>query len=154
MKTIRTFCVILAALFCLVFAFGCGPVHGKVELSENSFFDRFIIHDGKASMLCCLEFVNYTGADQTIEVAAKSPEDAKNGLLKDSSLKLFIINADDLAEVDESNIDRLLEPAESISIAGQGTVRYMACFVGEHGGGLQKYDRELPQISITVLHGQ
>ncbi|MBR4636319.1 MAG: hypothetical protein IKO51_08160 [Clostridia bacterium] len=143
----RVCCIILITAFCFIAISGCVSKNAVI-LSQNSFFDRMIIHDGKVYMLCSLEFVNKSDDEQIIDVTAESMEDVKNGLLKDSSLKLYIFSA--TVEVNEENIEQLLEPAEHISINGHETVRYYACFVGEHGGGMQKQDRELPdKITIT-----
>jgi hypothetical protein len=149
MKLAEIVCIIIAAVLCFMIVGGCDPGYGYVELTPNSYFDRFFIQDGKVYMLCCLEFVNNTGSDWSVDVAAASEEDEENGLLKDCHLKLYIVNAKDLSEVNEANIDRLLEPADRIGIDAHGTIRYCACFVGEHGGGMQKHDRELPDM-ITI----
>lgn len=149
MKIARTVCAILLAVFCFSVITSCDPGYGYVKLSANSYFDRMIIQDGKVYMLCSLEFVNNTDSDWNIDVTAASEEDAENGLLKDSRLKLYIVNAESLSEVNEANVEGLLEPAGRIGIDERGTVRYCACFVGEHGGGTQKHDRELPD-TITI----
>lgn len=146
MKRSRIAAVILIAVFCFSFICGCDPVNGIVELSQNSYYDRMIIKDGKVYMLCQLEFVNNSRYDLSADVIASSAEDAENGLLKDRSLKLYIVSADSLSDVNEDNVEELLEPAGRIRISGHGTVQYCACFVGEHGGGMQKHDRELPDI--------
>ena len=148
MKLLRIAAVILVAVLCLSFISGCDPVKGVVELSPDSFYDRMIIKDGKVYMLCRLEFVNNSRFDLSADVIAASAEDAENGLLKDRSLSLYIISANSLSDVNEENIEELLEPADGIRISGHGTVRYLACFVGEHGGGMEKHDRELPDNII------
>lgn len=149
MKPARIIYCVLIAIICITIVGGCDPGYGYVELSLNSFFDRMIIKDGKVYMLCELEFVNDSRFDLSIDVTAASPEDVENGLLKDRSLKLFIISAENLSYVNEENIEQLLDPADNMRISGHGTVRYCACFVGEHGGGMQKQDRELPD-NITI----
>ena len=149
MKPARIICCILLAIICLTVFGGCDPGYGYVELSSNSFFDRMIIKDGKVYMLCELEFVNDSRYDLRVDVTAASPEDAENGLLKDPSLKLYLVTAESLSDVNEDNVEQLLDPAEGIRISGHGTERYYACFVGEHGGGMQKHDRELPD-NITI----
>ena len=150
MKPARIICCVLTAIICLTIVGGCDPGHGYVELSSDSFFDRMIIQDGKVYMLCELEFVNESRFDLSIDkVIASSPEDAENGLLKDPSLKFYIVSAESLSDVNEGNIEQLLDTAEGIRISGHGTVRYNVCFVGEHGGGMQKHDRELPD-NITI----
>ena len=148
MKLSRITAVILIAVFCLSFICGCDPVKDIVELSPNSYYDSMIIKDGNVYMLCQLEFVNNSRYELSAEVIAMSAEDAENGLLKDRSLKLYIVSAESLSDVNEENIEELLEPADGIRISGHGTVRYLACFVGEHGGGMEKHDRELPDNII------
>lgn len=148
MKLARFVCIIIA-VFCLSIISACDPGYGYVKLSSNSYFDRMIIQDGKVYMLCYLEFVNNTGSDWSIDVTAASEEDEENGLLKNSRLDLYIVNAENLSKVNETNIEQLLEPADRINIDAHVTIRYYACFVGEHGGGAQKQDRELPDM-ITI----
>lgn len=148
MKRSRAAALIIIAVLCLPLICGCDPVKGIVELSPNSYYDRMIIKDGKVYMLCQLEFVNNSRFDLSADVIAMSTEDAENGLLKDRSLKLCIVGAESLLDVNEENIEELLEPAGSIRIGGHCTVRYCACFVGEHGGGMEKHDRELPDNII------
>ena len=149
MKLAKIVCIILLAVLSLMIFGGCDPGYGYVKLSSSSYFDRIIIQGGNVYMLCWLEFVNNTNSDWNIDVTAASEEDEENGLLKDSRLTLYIVNAENLSDVNETNIAQLLEPADRISIDAHGTVRYCACFVGEHGGGTQKHDRELPDM-ITI----
>ncbi|MBO6060612.1 MAG: hypothetical protein J6P98_00655 [Clostridia bacterium] len=149
MKLAKIVCIILSAVFCFMIFGACDPGYGYVKLSSNSYFDRMIIQDGKVYMLCYLEFVNNTGSEWNIDVTAASEEDEENGLLKDSRLTLYIVNAENLSDVNETNLAQLLEPADRIGIDEHGTVRYCACFVGEHGGGTQKHDRDLPDM-ITI----
>ena len=150
MKLSKLAFLLLTAVLCLSFICSCDPVYGSVVLTDNSYFDRMIIKDGQVYMLCCLEFKNKSGGDQSIDVTAMSEEDAENGLLKDRSLELYFIEADSLSKVNEDNIDQLLYPAGRIEICGHDTIRYYACFVGEHGGGTSKHDRELPHITIAA----
>ena len=72
---------------------------------------------------------------------------------KESSLKTFIIGTDDPSEVNEDNIEQLLQPADGMKVPGRHAVWYYLCFVGKHGGGMRKHDRELPDnITITARH--
>ena len=149
MKILKIICVILIAAVCFPFLCGCDPVYGSVEISSNSYYDRMIIKDGKVYLLCYLEFESRKDYNQIFDVTAMSEEDEENGLLKDRGLKLYIFNAESLSDVNEDNIAQLIEPARRISISGRETMGFYGCFVGEHGGGTQKHDRELPD-NITV----
>ena len=67
----RVCCIILITAFCFIAISGCVSKNAVI-LSQNSFFDRMIIHDGKVYMLCSLEFVNKSDDEQIIDVTAES----------------------------------------------------------------------------------
>ena len=136
----------------IVFAFmfiltcGCTQTDKGVTVSSNSFFDKFIIKNDRVYMICYVEFVNDSDLKKTFSVRGESAEDAENGLLTAKNLEFFILDTDDLSYVGEGNVEDLLKHSESMTVAAHSTVQYYVCFVGEHGGGDSKHDRNLPKI--------
>ena len=142
----RTIVLIFALMF--AFASGCRPARIGVTISADSFFDRFIINNSRVYMLCYVEFVNDSNQKMTFSVRGESLDDVINGLLTSKNLEFFILDTDDLISVNEGNVEELLTPEESMTVEAHSTARYYVCFVGDHGGGESKHDRNLPKIII------
>lgn len=150
MKTAKNLCVLLAIAVCLVLFAGCRTETETVTVSAESYFDKLIIKNGKVYMVCSVEFVNDEDKPLNITVKGESEEDVKNGLLTDGALEFRVLNTDSVSAVSEENIEQLLEPACPLTLEANGAARYCVCFIGSHGGGEQKHDRELPRIIISI----
>lgn len=142
--------ITIALAFALLFAFTCGciPSDNGVKVSENSFFDRMIVKGDSVYLICCVEFINEEDVKKTFSVKGESEEDVKNGLLKAKELKCFILETNDIATVNEDNIEDILKSAENIEVSAHGMEKYYVCFVGDHGSGESKSNRNLPKIII------
>ncbi len=151
MKRIKTICFILAALLCFGSVSCLAPAKERAAVSPNSYFDRFIISEGRVYMLCYLELVNGGAERELISIRGYSAEDAENGLLKQKELEFYLLDVESLASVTEENVAELIKPAGEITIGANDTAALWACFVGEHGGGAQKHDRDLPEIELALL---
>ena len=148
MNTVKKATAIVFA-FMFILTCGCTQTDKGVTVSSNSFFDKFIIKNDRVYMICYVEFVNESDLEKSFSVRGESVEDVKNGLISSKKLEFFILDASDLSSVGEGNIEELLNPAESLTIAAHSTVKYNVCFVGSHGGGYSKHDRNLPKIIIA-----
>ena len=147
MNTVKR-AIALFFVLIMVFACGCKQADKGVTISSDSFFDRMIIKNDRVYMICYVEFENDADIEKTFTVKGESEEDVKNGLLSSKELQCFILETDEPASVDEDNIEGMLKPAEGVEIGAHSTGKYYVCFVGDHGNGETKNDRNLPKVLI------
>ena len=146
MKSRRLISLLIAVLLLLT---ACSSNKEPVKLIEaDSFFSDFAICQDKVLFLCRLRIDNLAGDAMTVRISGEFRDDVKNGLVTESALPGYAV--DD--ETARAFADGIKQRSEEISLQ-PGQNELWIVFVGTHGSGNQKNDRNLPKITITPVNG-
>ena len=112
---------------------------------EHSYFHDFKIYNGKVYMYCTITLENITDNDLSFSIFAESYEDKINGLITNERMKGFEW------EIDEKTRDMKVTDKKIFFINRKQKISELKIvFIGEHGSGNMKDNRNLPDIYIVI----
>ena len=112
---------------------------------EHSYFHDFKIYNGKVYMYCTITLENITDNDLSFSIFAESYEDKINGLITNERMKGFEW------EIDEKTRDMKVTDKKIFFINRKQKISELKIvFIGEHGSGYMKDNRNLPDIYIVI----
>lgn len=112
---------------------------------EHSYFHDFKIYNGKVYMYCTITLENITDNDLLFSIFAESYEDKINGLITNERMKGFEW------EIDEKTRDMKVTDKKIFFINRKQKISELKIvFIGEHGSGNMKDNRNLPDIYIVI----
>ena len=112
---------------------------------EHSYFHDFKIYNGKVYMYCTITLENITDNDLLFSIFAESYEDKVNGLITNERMKGYEW------EIDEKTIDMKVTDKKIFFINRKQKISELKIvFIGEHGSGNMKDNRNLPDIYIVI----
>ena len=112
---------------------------------EHSYFHDFKIYNGKVYMYCTITLENITDNDLSFSIFAKSYEDKVNGLITNERMKGYEW------EIDEKTRDMKVTDKKIFFINRKQKISELKIvFMGEHGSGYMKDNRNLPDIYIVI----
>lgn len=129
---------------------------------QDSYFNNFYIIKDKVYYDCFLELRNRGFHQAEIEISARSQIDYQNGLISSPELATIgtipenveFASEDDFSERVFPSISSksLLQPINTVTIAGCTTKTYRFIFAGVYGKNPQKADRLLPTVVIKGIN--
>ena len=112
---------------------------------EHSCFHDFKIYNGKVYMYCTITLENITDNDLLFSIFAESYEDKVNGLITNERMKGYEW------EIDEKTRDMKVTDKKIFFINRKQKISELKIvFIGEHGSGNMKDNRNLPDIYIVI----
>ena len=112
---------------------------------EHSYFHDFKIYNGKVYMYCTITLENITDNDLLFSIFAESYEDKVNGLITNERMKGYEW------EIDEKTRDMKVTDKKIFFINRKQKISELKIvFIGEHGSGNMKDNRNLPDIYIVI----
>ena len=112
---------------------------------EHSYFHDFKIYNGKVYMYCTITLENITDNDLSFSIFAESYEDKVNGLITNERMKGYEW------EIDEKTRDMKVTDKKIFFINRKQKISELKIvFIGEHGSGNMKDNRNLPDIYIVI----
>ena len=112
---------------------------------EHSYFHDFKIYNGKVYMYCTITLENITDNDLSFSIFAESYKDKANGLITNERMKGYEW------EIDEKTIDMKVTDKKIFFINRKQKISELKIvFIGEHGSGNMKDNRNLPDIYIVI----
>ena len=112
---------------------------------EHSYFHDFKIYNDKVYMYCTITLENITDNDLLFSIFAESYEDKVNGLITNERMKGYEW------EIDEKTRDMKVTDKKIFFINGKQKISELKIvFIGEHGSGNMKDNRNLPDIYIVI----
>lgn len=112
---------------------------------EHSYFHDFKIYNGKVYMYCTITLENITDNDLLFSIFAESYEDKVNGLITNERIKGYEW------EIDEKTRDMKVTDKKIFFINRKQKISELKIvFIGEHGSGYMKDNRNLPDIYIVI----
>lgn len=126
---------------------------GLEVVKDTSYFSDYKVDGEKVYIYCAVTIKNSSSEEKTFKLNALFNDDVKLGLIKNSDLKGYKANPDEIkllinGDLKGSNID-LSNDAFTIGKKDSGT--FPVVFVGEFAGTNKKHDRLLPTIEITEI---
>ena len=112
---------------------------------EHSYFHDFKIYNGKVYMYCTITLENITDNDLLFSIFAESYKDKVNGLITNERMKGYEW------EIDEKTRDMKVTDKKIFFINRKQKISELKIvFIGEHGSGNMKDNRNLPDIYIVI----
>ena len=112
---------------------------------EHSYFHDFKIYNGKVYMYCTITLENITDNDLSFSIFAESYEDKVNGLITNERMKGYEW------EIDEKTRDMKVTDKKIFFINRKQKISELKIvFMGEHGSGYMKDNRNLPDTYIVI----
>ncbi len=112
---------------------------------EHSYFHDFKIYNDKVYMYCTITLENITDNDLSFSIFAESYKDKVNGLITNERMKGYEW------EIDEKTRDMKVTDKKIFFINGKQKISGLKIvFIGEHGSGNMKDNRNLPDIYIVI----
>ena len=112
---------------------------------EHSYFHDFKIYNGKVYMYCTITLENITDNDLSFSIFAESYKDKANGLITNERMKGYEW------EIDEKTRDMKVTDKKIFFINRKQKISELKIvFIGEHGSGYMKDNRNLPDIYIVI----
>ena len=112
---------------------------------EHSYFHDFKIYNGKVYMYCTITLENITDNNLSFSIFAESYEDKVNGLITNERMKGYEW------EIDEKTRDMKVTDKKIFFINRKQKISELKIvFMGEHGSGYMKDNRNLPDIYIVI----
>ena len=112
---------------------------------EHSCFHDFKIYNGKVYMYCTITLESITDNDLLFSIFAESYEDKVNGLITNERMKGYEW------EIDEKTRDMKVTDKKIFFINRKQKISELKIvFIGEHGSGNMKDNRNLPDIYIVI----
>lgn len=126
--------VLFLSVVCMIFCL-CSCQQKYVHINnEKSFYSNYKVEEGKVYVYCSLFIENPTETEKNVALMALFEEDVRNGLLKESMIDGYSVDGN-------TRIFRLQRGENQLNVV----------FVGQHAGGNQKHDRNLPYIKIVEM---
>ena len=112
---------------------------------EHSCFHDFKIYNGKVYMYCTITLENITDNDLSFSIFAESYKDKVNGLITNERMKGYEW------EIDEKTRDMKVTDKKIFFINRKQKISELKIvFIGEHGSGNMKDNRNLPDTYIVI----
>ena len=112
---------------------------------EHSYFHDFKIYNGKVYMYCTITLENITDNNLSFSIFAESYKDKANGLITNERMKGYEW------EIDEKTRDMKVTDKKIFFINRKQKISELKIvFIGEHGSGNMKDNRNLPDIYIVI----
>ena len=112
---------------------------------EHSYFHDFKIYNDKVYMYCTITLENITDNNLSFSIFAESYKDKVNGLITNERMKGYEW------EIDEKTRDMKVTDKKIFFINGKQKISELKIvFIGEHGSGNMKDNRNLPDIYIVI----
>lgn len=112
---------------------------------EHSYFHDFKIYNGKVYMYCTITLENITDNNLSFSIFAESYKDKVNGLITNERMKGYEW------EIDEKTRDVKVTDKKIFFINRKQKISELKIvFIGEHGSGNMKDNRNLPDIYIVI----
>lgn len=112
---------------------------------EHSYFHDFKIYNDKVYMYCTITLENITDNNLSFSIFAESYKDKVNGLITNERMKGY------KWEIDEKTRDMKVTDKKIFFINGKQKISGLKIvFIGEHGSGNMKDNRNLPDIYIVI----
>ena len=112
---------------------------------EHSYFHDFKIYNGKVYMYCTITLENITDNNLSFSIFAESYKDKVNGLITNERMKGYEW------EIDEKTRDMKVTDKKIFFINRKQKISELKIvFIGEHGSGYMKDNRNLPDIYIVI----
>ena len=112
---------------------------------EHSYFHDFKIYNGKVYIYCTITLENITDNDLSFSIFAESYKDKANGLITNERMKGYEW------EIDEKTRDMKVTDKKMFFINRKQKISELKIvFMGEHGSGYMKDNRNLPDIYIVI----
>ena len=112
---------------------------------EHSYFHDFKIYNGKVYMYCTITLENITDNNLSFSIFAESYKDKVNGLITNERMKGYEW------EIDEKTRDMKVTDKKIFFINRKQKISELKIvFMGEHGSGYMKDNRNLPDIYIVI----
>lgn len=112
---------------------------------EHSYFHDFKIYNGKVYMYCTITLENITDNNLSFSIFAESYKDKVNGLITNERMKGYEW------EIDEKTRDMKVTDKKIFFINRKQKISELKIvFIGEHGSGNMKENRNLPDIYIVI----
>ena len=112
---------------------------------EHSYFHDFKIYNGKVYMYCTITLENITDNNLSFSIFAESYKDKVNGLITNERMKGYEW------EIDEKTRDMKVTDKKIFFINRKQKISGLKIvFIGEHGSGNMKDNRNLPDIYIVI----
>ena len=112
---------------------------------EHSYFHDFKIYNGKVYMYCTITLENITDNNLSFSIFAESYKDKVNGLITNERMKGYEW------EIDEKTRDMKVTDKKIFFINRKQKISELKIvFIGEHGSGNMKDNRNLPDIYIVI----
>lgn len=112
---------------------------------EHSYFHDFKIYNGKVYMYCTITLENITDNNLSFSIFAESYKDKVNGLITNERMKGYEW------EIDEKTREMKVTDKKIFFINRKQKISELKIvFIGEHGSGNMKDNRNLPDIYIVI----
>ena len=112
---------------------------------EHSYFHDFKIYNGKVYMYCTITLENITDNNLSFSIFAESYKDKVNGLITNERMKGYEW------EIDEKTREIKVTDKKKFFINRKQKISELKIvFIGEHGSGNMKDNRNLPDIYIVI----
>ena len=112
---------------------------------EHSYFHDFKIYNDKVYMYCTITLENITDNNLSFSIFAESYKDKVNGLITNERMKGYEW------EIDEKTRDMKVTDKKIFFINRKQKISELKIvFMGEHGSGYMKDNRNLPDTYIVI----
>ena len=112
---------------------------------EHSYFHDFKIYNGKVYMYCTITLENITDNNLSFSIFAESYKDKVNDLITNERMKGYEW------EIDEKTREMKVTDKKIFFINRKQKISELKIvFIGEHGSGNMKDNRNLPDIYIVI----
>ena len=112
---------------------------------EHSYFHDFKIYNGKVYMYCTITLENITDNNLSFSIFAESYKDKVNGLITNERMKGYEW------EIDEKTREMKVTDKKIFFVNRKQKISELKIvFIGEHGSGNMKDNRNLPDIYIVI----
>ena len=140
--------IVVFILFLCVILLGLPSKKNKEAIiidKEHSYFHDFKIYNGKVYMYCTITLENITDNDLSFSIFAESYKDKVNGLITNERMKGYEW------EIDEKTREIKVTDKKIFFINRKQKISELKIvFMGEHGSGYMKDNRNLPDIYIVI----
>ena len=140
--------IVVFILFLCVILLGLASKKNKEAIiidKEHCYFHDFKIYNGKVYMYCTITLENITDNNLSFSIFAESYKDKVNGLITNERMKGYEW------EIDEKTREIKVTDKKIFFINRKQKISELKIvFIGEHGSGNMKDNRNLPDIYIVI----
>lgn len=104
-------------------------------VKSESYFSDFNVKNQKVYLDCYITLKNISNTEKTVKLTASFPDDVNTGLLKESILPGLNKNNKESKFIIHPNSQK----------------SFNVTFVGDFAGTIQRHERLLPKVNITVV---